>query len=320
MNFKTKEKIKTYATRALVFYAVAIIYFTFFNYGDTLLSNILGSYNKPSFAVQAGSLLLFSTLAFFVAVTPFYLLRRILTGGKKDERSYESIRNDHVDLKTSSELNPNGTDHLKFKSADGDTNADTEIFRILSELRQRLSEQPEILGRRANFSLIIGVMIAFLVMVAFGVLSGVFSIPLDLLSAASTNNANGAGEFDKSTSPTEAILHYLPKLSLLIIGETVAFFFLRLHSRTISEIRFFQNELSSIELKLLSFLQIRQNGTKEQAMQICEALILCERNTHLANGETTVEIELEKANQRSFENYSSQLSKVLKSASNRPKQ
>lgn len=90
----------------------------------------------------------------------------------------------------------------------------------------RLRKEIAALGRRGNLNLVIGVVTTFcaILTLAYMVFTGnvVFT---DLKSVFS---------------------HYIPRLTIGIFIEVFAFFFLRLYKGTLSEIKFYQNELTSL--------------------------------------------------------------------------
>lgn len=50
----------------------------------------------------------------------------------------------------------------------------------------------------------------------------------------------------------DILLYLLPRLFMIIFTELFVLFFLRLYSKGLNEIKYFQNELTNIELKLVA--------------------------------------------------------------------
>lgn len=48
-------------------------------------------------------------------------------------------------------------------------------------------------------------------------------------------------------------MNFLPKLSIVLIIETLSFFFLKLYKKSLDEVKYFSNQLTGIRLRLLSF-------------------------------------------------------------------
>ncbi|WP_253377364.1 hypothetical protein [unidentified bacterial endosymbiont] len=91
------------------------------------------------------------------------------------------------------------------------------------------------------------------------------------------------------------ILPVVPRVSLVLFIEVFAYFFLRLYRDGLSEIKYFQNELTNVESKLaaveFSFITNNPEGLKLSI----DALSKTERNFILEKGQTTVELEKAKS-------------------------
>lgn len=58
---------------------------------------------------------------------------------------------------------------------------------------------------------------------------------------------------DKSNQPGNALISYfIPRLSLTLLVELFAFFFLKLYERNLKEVKFYQNEITSLEYKAIA--------------------------------------------------------------------
>ena len=92
----------------------------------------------------------------------------------------------------------------------------------------------------------------------------------------------------------------------MIFGGVLSFFFLRLYRRSFDQIKYFRNERINIESKLLS-LQLallmanNTNNTNdyESLKEIIKKFVRTERNFVLKKGETTVEGEATKIQNKS---------------------
>lgn len=141
----------------------------------------------------------------------------------------------------------------------------------------RLSDQVATLGSRANTSLTIGIIFA---LVGLFVLYYTFFIDL--------REAN-------FTIFLDFFANYLPRLTIIIIIEVIAFFFLRLYSRALTELRYVQNEITNIEIKLIALHNALAHGSSNVTNNILTEMSKTERNHVLEKGQTTVEIEKERA-------------------------
>jgi len=85
--------------------------------------------------------------------------------------------------------------------------------------------------------------------------------------------------------------HYIPRISLVIFIEIFAFFFLKLYKTNLLEIKYFNNEKTNIDFKLITLkTALFQEDTKMIRLCLSE-LIKTERNFILKKDESTVEIE-----------------------------
>lgn len=147
----------------------------------------------------------------------------------------------------------------------------------------RLGSIPEVLGERANWSLTIG--LGFCLFGLLALFGQTFFLPESLLTARLQG---------ESLNWLFFAVNYLPRLSVVIIVEVIGLFFLRLYTRTLSEIRYFQNELTNVEMKLIG-LDVVLDQSDIPAIQGCiSELSSTERNSILEKGQTTTEIERER--------------------------
>ena len=150
------------------------------------------------------------------------------------------------------------------------------VERLFSESKERLADEVDALGRRSNLNLVIGIMTAF--------------AGLGVMAYVVFSNANTGSDKEWIAMAS----HYIPRTSLVIFVEVFAYFFLRLYKVNLGEIKFFQNELTNLELKyaaLRTALIIDDQSLRSKV--ICE-LAKTERNFVLKKGESTVEIEARK--------------------------
>ncbi|HEX8198577.1 MAG TPA: hypothetical protein VF571_20450 [Pyrinomonadaceae bacterium] len=146
----------------------------------------------------------------------------------------------------------------------------------LTETTNRLHKEIEAAGRRSNLNLIIGI-----------ITTGFAAILLAFI----------AFEIKPSFDNTTALLaHYIPRITTIIFVEVFAFFFLRLYKTGLSEIKYFQNELTNIQLQKIAIeaaLLPKLNTSMEGVIQ---QLIKTERNSISGidsknNGENSLSIK-----------------------------
>jgi len=68
------------------------------------------------------------------------------------------------------------------------------------------------------------------------------------------------------TSTLELVSYFIPKVSLVILIEIFAYFFLKLYKHSLIEIKYFQNELTNIENKYLGIKLIKDEKSLNEAV------------------------------------------------------
>lgn len=145
------------------------------------------------------------------------------------------------------------------------------LTRDFNILKTRISKEIGELSRKANLNLVIGSMTAIL---------GFIGLAYSVLQ-----NTVGYNSFE------QLAYHYLPRLSLVIFIEIFAFFFLKLYKSNLEDMKYFQNELTNVELKIICTLTSINFGNSGDITRIVAKLSKTERNFILKRGESTVELE-----------------------------
>jgi hypothetical protein len=170
---------------------------------------------------------------------------------------------------------------------------------ISKEMRDRLEEEVEALGSRANINLIIGNAIS---VIGLSVLAYfVFTIP---------PNINPSGFYSPEEIENFA-KYFITRLSLVAFIEVFAFFFLRIYRHSIFEIKYFQNETTNAEFRILALEAALMIGDKEIIKKICTEMSKIERNFILKKGETTISLRGEELEQLSDKSLIGLIDKVL---------
>lgn len=161
-------------------------------------------------------------------------------------------------------------------------------------VKERLYEEISSLGRRGNLNLVIGMVTTIFAVwvLATTVLSG-----------------------DRNLSNSELATYYVPRLLLSLFVEFFSFFFLRLYKSGLSEIKYFQNELTNVEMKFLAIQGAMLMGKEETIDQVIRHLAVTERNFKLAKDESTVALEKFKVDQEGYHLAIEQLVGLVKSNS-----
>jgi hypothetical protein len=149
-------------------------------------------------------------------------------------------------------------------------------------IMRRLTEAVEDLERRSTVNLLIGMTTTAIAMVGLGFIA--------LTSNFSIENWQ------------ETLAHFVPRLTFVVFIEVFAYFFLRLYKLNLDDVKYYQNELTNMEAKILSCRAALLNDDKQTMKQIALTLSKTERNFVLKKGETTTELEKLRTDTKSFSN------------------
>ncbi len=148
---------------------------------------------------------------------------------------------------------------------------DKDLLQRFDEARLRLSKELEALSRRGNLNL------------ALGALTTVIGLALLGLSVFS--------EMTEAKDWWALMSHFLPRLTLVIMIELFAYFFLGLYRTSLQEIKYFQNEFTNVEAKQIALRAALNYGDQPMVADIVAKLAATERNHILSKDQTTVELE-----------------------------
>lgn len=157
---------------------------------------------------------------------------------------------------------------------------------------ERLSRETSALSRRGNLNLVLGI---------FTTIIGLFV--LYIYVSKITVDAN---------NPWIVSLNFIPRLSLVILIELFAYFFLKLYKSNLSEIKYFQNELTNIEAKYVSLRTALLNCDKNIISEVIKNLSNTERNFILEKGQSTVELEHTRINNEATSSVTKSISEMIK--------
>jgi len=158
---------------------------------------------------------------------------------------------------------------------DGRNSASSKTLKIhesFDDCRRRLLMEIDSLGRRGNLNLGVGVATTLLGLTVLGITVFVYQ-PY------------------KATDLVDLVSHYLPRLSLIILIEVFAYFFLSLYKAGLAEIKYFQNELTNIEAKQIAMQASLDAADNSMLSVVVTQLSTTERNHILTKDQTTVELE-----------------------------
>lgn len=146
-----------------------------------------------------------------------------------------------------------------------------DILNEFENLGYRINGELTRLRKSANLNLVIGTLIT---------ICAIFALGFEVF--------NNEIEFSNTT---KLLSHYIPRLSIIVFVEIFAFFFLKLYKATLSDIKYFNNEKTNIDFKIISLKAALNIGDDKVIQIMLEELIKTERNFKLSKDESTVELE-----------------------------
>lgn len=152
----------------------------------------------------------------------------------------------------------------EFRQSSTMQEAEESFQRVIS----RLYSAADSVGRGTTINLIAGVSACFFGLVALAVFIVVFE-------PAPTENWQ------------EILARSLPRFSLVAILELLGFFFLGLYKLGTTEQKYFQNEITNVQLWAAAYLHAMRDGDKEIGKDIIKKVLSTERNFVLKKGERT---------------------------------
>lgn len=171
------------------------------------------------------------------------------------------------------------------------TNQLKEIESVFSRTLERLYSETNALSRRGNLNLSLGILTTI---IGLGIL-GYFVLEIDSIPE------------DKMAF----IAHFIPRLSLVVLIEIFAYFFLKLYKSSLSEIKYFQNEMTNVEARLAAIKCSIMTSEKSSISNVIQALSVTERNAIIEKGQTTAEIERAKLEYQNISTISERVSNLI---------
>jgi hypothetical protein len=173
---------------------------------------------------------------------------------------------------------------------------------MVNRLRREISD----LRLRANINLLIGMAITaggiFLLWTTVSIVDS-----SELLKHLASDGDESNSKFLKNL-----VLPLIPRTMLVIFVEIFAYFFLQLYKSGLGEIKYFQNELTNIESRVLAVEFAVLSNRNDDLKSVFDSLALTERNFVLTKEQTTVELERAKAEQKSTSDFLNLIPKLLK--------
>ncbi len=177
-------------------------------------------------------------------------------------------------------------DHIALKRGD--------VFRVFESSERRIQNEINSLSRRANLNLIIGSLVAILGIA--GLVGFILSTP---------NNS-------ENLEPVIFIIHWVIRLSLISIVELFAFFFLQIYKTELLSIKYYQDEMTSIESRKIALLFSVLQDNCEDVSKTLSYLVSIDRNFKMEAGQTTVDLEKLKIENGFIKNEMADMIEILK--------
>ncbi|TGK79286.1 hypothetical protein EHQ23_16890 [Leptospira bourretii] len=167
------------------------------------------------------------------------------------------------------------------------------IYTFYIDIESRISTEITNISRRAYINLILGLSTSLLA------LAGLF-----------LNLINSTNSYDLETNKW-FVTFFIPRISFAILVEALAFYFLRIYKESLETIKYLTNELTNIDMKILSILVGMEHNSKNTLDKVVESLITTDRNSVLKKGESTVELQKLYNNQMNIEKIIESISKTI---------
>lgn len=156
----------------------------------------------------------------------------------------------------------------------------------------RLNSEISSLARRGNLNLVLGIFTTIIGLAALGVF---------------------VWKIEYQPNQHWYILEtFLPRLSLVILIELFAYFFLKLYKSSLSEIKYFQNEISNFEAKYVALRLAFVNKDRTVFDEVLKTLSGTERNYILAEGQSTIDLERQKLEKETVSKIIDSVSGIVK--------
>ena len=161
----------------------------------------------------------------------------------------------------------------------------------LVEIKHRIEREAGRISRYGLINLMIGFITTFL---------AIFFLGYSLLGVQTQN-----------LTTIDYIYHFIPRLSLSILIEFFAFFFLKLYKRNLEDIKYLNNERTNLEMKIVAIKTGLIYNDRDTINNLVTELAKTERNFVLQKGESTVEIEKNKIDENSSNKLINMILKIL---------
>ncbi len=166
------------------------------------------------------------------------------------------------------------------------------LFDDLYKLDSKFKSQIERLISNSNLNLIIGIITT--------------SLAILLLGFSMFQN-------QKFETTVDFLSFFTPRISTVIFVEIFSFFFLKLYRNNLTEIKYFQNEITNLNFKIASLKTAIKTQNKEAIDKVISVFSITERNFILKKDETTEKLESQKIESNESSKYSKSIIDLVNS-------
>jgi hypothetical protein len=148
-----------------------------------------------------------------------------------------------------------------------------EIIIVFEDMQSRLKDECNRLNKHALINLFLCFFIAFILM-SFIAYTSIFNPEINVV-----------------TTIQVFIVKYLPRIIAIISLLTMFLYFAKLYKTNIIDVKYYQNELTNIEMRLASLQTALVNGDKDIINRVITEISSTERNSIINKDQTTSELE-----------------------------
>lgn len=167
-----------------------------------------------------------------------------------------------------------------------------EILSDLKTIQHRLYREISKLSLRANLNLAIGSATTIVAILILYLTIGSHTPIFDSIS--------------------HSLSFFIPRISIFVFIEFFSFFFLKLYKTNLSDIKYYQNEMTNVEFKLLALKSSFAKDDLESIKNVIANFSTVERNFILKKGESTIEVEKSKIELASENSWKEIIKEALK--------
>lgn len=172
-----------------------------------------------------------------------------------------------------------GEDLDKFEREQTDLWQPSNFAHVTRSTIDRISTEIDAQGSRATVNLSIALAVASVGLAILG-----------WLAFEAAGFVASSPQLDGST--TLLVLAFASKVALALTANVFAFFFLSTYRRNLNEIRYFHNELTNIQSRVLALYVAKEHGAADALSEALRSLTATERNFVLKAGETTADLSV----------------------------